>query len=471
MAALALAFDILAKDRASKEFDKVGDAADRTGKKGEKFGKALGLGLAAAAGAALAFGKKSVDAYGESEQASVRLDEALKNFPATNDRTRESFDKLNESLAAKTRFDDDATASGQAVLAQFKLTGTQIQELTPLLQDYAAKTGKDLPDAATVLGKAIQTGSGKALKDIGIDFKNTGDLTSKFTDLTGQLRTQVGGFATAEGQTAAGQAAILGNRFGEVQEKVGSKLVPALTDLAGRLVSVIDFVDRNSAVIVPLVAVLGTFATVVYAIITAAKIYTAVQTALNFVLAANPIGLIVLAIAALVTGIVIAYKNSETFRNIVQAVFKAVATAVLTAVDVWLGGFQKMFEVLAKIPIIGDKFKGVADKIQGARDKVNGLKNSLDKLPSVIPIRIEVGGNIGSTTGRLLDFRAAGGPLNVGRPTVVGERGPEVIVPGRSGTVIPNHKLGGSTYNLNVYEHVDEGQIMGLFRRMELLRA
>ncbi len=37
------------------------------------------------------------------------------------------------------------------------------------------------------------------------------------------------------------------------------------------------------------------------------------------------------------------------------------------------------------------------------------------------------------------DFRADGGPVTPGKPTVVGERGPEVIVPQRDGVVIPNH--------------------------------
>lgn len=40
-------------------------------------------------------------------------------------------------------------------------------------------------------------------------------------------------------------------------------------------------------------------------------------------------------------------------------------------------------------------------------------------------------------------FRAQGGPVNAGTPYVVGEKGPEVIVPGRSGVVIPNNRLGG----------------------------
>jgi phage-related protein len=57
------------------------------------------------------------------------------------------------------------------------------------------------------------------------------------------------------------------------------------------------------------------------------KAMAVAQAALNLVMSANPILLVVVAIAALVTGLVIAYKHSETFRNIVQGAFRAVTGA------------------------------------------------------------------------------------------------------------------------------------------------
>ena len=47
---------------------------------------------------------------------------------------------------------------------------------------------------------------------------------------------------------------------------------------------------------------------------------------------------------------------------------------------------------------------------------------------------------------------ANGGRPPVGRPSIVGERGPELFVPGTSGTIIPNHALGGGA---NVTVNVD----------------
>jgi len=47
-------------------------------------------------------------------------------------------------------------------------------------------------------------------------------------------------------------------------------------------------------------------------------------------------------------------------------------------------------------------------------------------------------------------FRASGGSVNSGSSYMVGERGPELFVPGRSGTIVPNDKMGGGTTNVVV---------------------
>lgn len=53
----------------------------------------------------------------------------------------------------------------------------------------------------------------------------------------------------------------------------------------------------------------------------------------------------------------------------------------------------------------------------------------------------------GAAIGAIASFfggaRAFGGPISAGRPYLVGERGPEVVVPTRAGTVIPNNRING----------------------------
>ena len=52
---------------------------------------------------------------------------------------------------------------------------------------------------------------------------------------------------------------------------------------------------------------------------------------------------------------------------------------------------------------------------------------------------------------------ANGGRPPVGRPSIVGERGPELFVPSTAGTIIPNDKMGGMTNNIVVNVAVDGG--------------
>jgi tape measure domain-containing protein len=54
----------------------------------------------------------------------------------------------------------------------------------------------------------------------------------------------------------------------------------------------------------------------------------------------------------------------------------------------------------------------------------------------------------------LLPGRAKGGPVSSGQTYMVGERGPELFVPGRSGTIVANDKMGGGG-GVNVVVNVD----------------
>jgi ribosomal protein S14 len=286
----SLFLDLFFRDHGVRRgLNDVGNDTDRARQHAEKFSAATAAGAAVAAAAIFKFGSDSVKAYTEAQQSSLRLHEAFRKFPALASTNQAALEGLNSELAKKTRFDDDATASGQAVLAQFKLTGTQITELTPLMQDYAAKTGKDIPAAATVLGKAM-LGQGKALKGIGISFKDAGSTGANFDQVMAGLRTQVGGFAEQEGKTAAGQAEILKNQFGELQEAVGEKLLPALLKASQAGLGFLHFIEANAAVIGPLTAGVIGLGVAVWTVNKAVAAATAVQSAWTTVTAAATAG-------------------------------------------------------------------------------------------------------------------------------------------------------------------------------------
>ena len=68
------------------------------------------------------------------------------------------------------------------------------------------------------------------------------------------------------------------------------------------------------------------------------------QAALNTVLSANPIGLVVAALAALAAGLVTAYHTSETFRNIVNGAFQAVARIAQSTIGAAIGWLDKLIQ-------------------------------------------------------------------------------------------------------------------------------
>jgi len=73
------------------------------------------------------------------------------------------------------------------------------------------------------------------------------------------------------------------------------------------------------------------FATTITGFQTAATwALTAAQWALNIALSANPIALIIIGIVALVAVVVLAYKNSETFRNILNRLWEAIKSGAAT---------------------------------------------------------------------------------------------------------------------------------------------
>lgn len=321
-------------------------------KRMQKFGKAAQIaggvaaaGLAVAGAAALKFGADSVRAFAEAQEAQNRLAFAFEKFPALADTNVEAIRRLNSALMQKTRFDDDAIASAQGVLAQFDLTGDQLSRLTPLLLDYAAATGKDLTTSAEDLGRAMM-GQGRALKVLGIDFEDTGTIAGNFDQLIQDLSSSVGGFAEKDATTAAGQLQILQNRFGEVQEAVGEALLPALQKL-------IDWIDGEGLVIledfaawfaedgvvalttfIDKIAEMAENGTLVPNIVAGIGAITAAQLGLNAAMAANPVGLVIAGLGLLAAAATFVITN---WNDVSKVVFRTTGGIVKAAIGMVTG--------------------------------------------------------------------------------------------------------------------------------------
>jgi phage-related protein len=222
------------------------------------------------------------------------------------------------------------------------------------------------------------------------------------------------------------------------------------------------------------------------------KAQSIAQAALNLVMSLNPIFLVVAAVVALVAIFVVAYKNSETFRDIVDGAFRVVKNAIMgvynwvkdnwplllailtgpigiavytitrhwdtikegfTAVKNWIG--DRISDVVGFVTGIPGRIASAAstmwDGISGAFkaviNTIIGFWNGLEfKIPG---FKIGPVGFDGFTLGMPDIPKLAGGGFAAGgSPYIIGELGPELFVPRTSGTVIPNGAMTGGTTNI-----------------------
>ena len=315
-----------------------------------------------------------------------------------------------------------------------------------LANDMSVALGQDMKSSSIQLGKALNDpikGVG-ALSRVGVSFTaqqkeqiktlvESGNVLGAQKVILGEVGKQFGGAAAAIATPWDKLKVTLGILQGEIGEKfipildrlatyVGEQmpvwieqakaawasLQPALQQIADIfmnnvlpvLKSVGGFVVEHAGTILKLVAAFYAIVTVVALVNTAYTAYKTIMTvvkavttafksaqlALNIVMAANPIGLVVVAIAALIAILVIAWKNSETFRNIVTKAWDAVKAAtekvwnfikdLLGTVWEWIKKAGTLyFEAYKKvITTIWDAIKKVTETVW------NGIKKFLEVL-------------------------------------------------------------------------------------------
>jgi hypothetical protein len=173
------------------------------------------------------------------------------------------------------------------------------------------------------------------------------------------------------------------------------------------------FLKENSTAVATFGAVLAAGAVIwgVYTLaINAATIATKVWTAVT---KANPIGLIITAVALLAAGIATLWKRSETFRNVVISVAKVAIKAFASIVPMVGQVFEAIMKIvtgpmrfflgaLSKLPGVGKYAKGALDMINGG---LNGISNFADsaakKATGLIATLDKVGKQAGTTADKV----------------------------------------------------------------------
>jgi predicted DNA-binding protein YlxM (UPF0122 family) len=112
--------------------------------------------------------------------------------------------------------------------------------------------------------------------------------------------------------------------------------------------------------------------------------------------------------------------------------------------------------ILAELANASDrKFNQMVKAMQRARAENQRLINDIQNLrdSAATPITFSVRFQQGDLPNP--QQRASGGPVTAMRPYIVGEEGPELFVPGRSGTIVPNDQLPDAKTGVTIHIHGD----------------
>jgi phage-related protein len=223
-----------------------------------------------------------------------------------------------------------------------------------------------------------------AVRGLDTDQMKTAEATAALKLLTEQTTDAQGQFAR-ESDSAAHATQVSTAEMKNASAEIGTALLPLVVALATALGTVAKWAGENADLVRTLAVVIGVIAAAIVAVNIALAAYSAITTAaaaaqwlLNTALLANPIGLVVIAVLALVAAIILLWNNSETFRKIVTGAFEAVQKTIATVIDAIVGIFRNVVGTLRGI------FAPVAKLLSGPVDEFVLLVKSLVGLVGAI---------------------------------------------------------------------------------------
>ena len=280
------------------------------------------------------------------------------------------------------------------------------------------------------------------------------EKATQFSDWVAGL--DMGALSAQFDQQFGGAIETAGNALQWCKEN-GDLLIGGLKLLAGAFVAVKVVTFTSS--LISAGQTIGGFISTIAAMTTATTAQTAAtgsatiaQTGLNAALAANPIGVVVLAITALVTAGVALYKNWDQIKAAASSLWQNIKTTFGGIKDSIVGAFNSAKDA------VGSFFSWIGDKLSWLDNKVE----SIPILGSVYKGGKALVGGAADFIGSLIGGNALGTSYWKGGLTRVNERGGEILnLP--SGTQIIPHDVskrvaGGQT--VQVYVTV-QGNIIG----------
>ena len=315
---------------AVEELQKFGFAAEQSGTDLATFEKAIlkqskilndakdGLASATDSLDALGVSVEDLDGLNPDEQFLVLAD-ALSEVDDAGERAalaQEIFGKSGAQLLPLVKDGADGITA----------LGDQLEETGNIMSTEAATAAAQFNDSMNVLKQQGLAAGQEAFAALAPTLANVAD---KFANMSPKTKLVTAGLVAAVPAAA---------KAGEVLRGL-SGVTQALSGVKKAFVAVVN-AER-------LATLRKTVATVAATV--AEKAATAGQWLLNAALSANPIGIVIIAITALVAALVVAYTKSETFREIVQNVWEKVRAAFETAIAAIMDGWNTFYNAFKPV--------------------------------------------------------------------------------------------------------------------------
>ena len=287
----------------------------------------------------------NMNAAGQDVETTTSLLAMMANQGLKGSNAGTALSAVMRDLTAKMK--DGAIQIGETSVEVMDANGNY-RDMTDILRDVEAATdGMGDAEKAAALSSTFTADSIKGLNLI----LNAGvDDAAAFEE---ELRKSGG---TAE-ETAkimndnlGGDLTALNSKLEGVQISIYEKFEPALrsgVDVLSALLDAVNFVVDHSGEFISAIGAMGAGIAAYVAYTTALKVMeggfmaltvvqkavTAAQWLMNAAMSANPIGLVVAAVAALVAGFLLLWKNSKSFRKFWQNLWKGIQKATGDTVD------------------------------------------------------------------------------------------------------------------------------------------
>ena len=176
------------------------------------------------------FGKASLEAFSEDEQAAARLSQSVKNLGLAFEDTRIS--KFISDLELTSGVLDDSLRPAMQALLNTTGSVAKSQELMALALDMSRASGVDVATVSKDLSKAF-VGQTRSLSKYNTGLSQVELTTKSFGELQEILQTQFKGQSAAYLDTYAGKVSLLNVAYANMQETIGKGLVDAFATLSG----------------------------------------------------------------------------------------------------------------------------------------------------------------------------------------------------------------------------------------------